>query len=216
LLNHTAGLRPYHETQGKGDFESMNQEKALSEILKRPLLFKPGEGEEYSNSGYTLLALLIEKTSGQSYTDYIQDNLLIPADMHSTGFWGDDFEKIASTQNRVLGCGSPDGWEYSWVLVGNGGMVSTVGDLHRWGLALKGNDVLSESAKKRLGFDQMLNIGFGDAGGSSQHDFNASLTYLAPTNTIVVAISNRSEIRAEDIGDQLLMAAIHETNLPHR
>jgi CubicO group peptidase (beta-lactamase class C family) len=216
LLDHTAGLRPYHETEGKGDFESMNQEKALSEILKRPLLIAPGQGEEYSNSGYTLLALLIEQTSGQPYTEYIRENILIPAGMTSTGFWGENFEKIASTQNRVLGCSSPDSWEYSWVLIGNGGMLSTVGDLHRWVLVLKGDDVLNQSAKKRLGFDQILTIGFGDAGGSSQHDFNASLTYLAPTDAIVVAISNRPDLRAEDITDQLLMAALHETKLPHR
>ncbi len=216
LLDHTAGLQTYHETQGIGDFESMNQEKALSEILNRQLLFNPGENEEYSNSGYTLLALLIEQTSGQSYTDYIRDNILVPANMTSTGFWGESFENMAATPNEILGCSSPDRWEYSWVLVGNGGMVSTVSDLHRWVSALKGDTVLSEHAKQRLGFDRMLKVGFGDAGGSSQHEFNAVTFYLAPADIIVVAISNRSTVLAEDIGNQLLFATIHELYLPHR
>ena len=73
---------------------------------------------------------------------------------------------------------------------------------------LEGDTVLSQAAKERLGFDRILNIGFGDAGGSSQHQFNANLSYAGPTDTLVVTISNRDDLVAEDIGDDLLLSAL--------
>ncbi|MFK7865383.1 MAG: serine hydrolase domain-containing protein, partial [Pseudohongiellaceae bacterium] len=77
LLDHRSGLRTYHETQNIGDFESQTKEQALSEIFRGSLLFRPGSRENYSNSGYTVLAAIIEAVSGQSYVDYIRENLLI-------------------------------------------------------------------------------------------------------------------------------------------
>ena len=98
----------------------------------------------------------MEHASGQSYTDYVRQYLLTPAKMHSTGFWGETFESIASIPTETTGCSSPDTWSYSWVLVGNGRMVSTIGDMHKWVLALKGNRVLSATAKSSIGFDQQI------------------------------------------------------------
>ncbi len=216
LLDHTAGLETYHETKRLGDFESMDREKAQFEILHRDLLASPGAEENYSNSGYTMLALLIEKVSGQTYMAYVREHILLPAGMTSTGFWGDSFENHASTPNEILGCSAPNDWEYSWVIVGNGGMVSTIEDLHRWVLALQGNDILNDQAKTRLGLDQALAIGFGSAGGSSQHEFNATIEFIGRTNTTIVAISNRNTPRAESIARQLMFSTLQELYLPHR
>lgn len=210
LLRHTSGLRTYHETSRKGDFEAMDRPQAFDVIMRRRLRSEPGEREEYSNSGYTLLAMIIEEVSGQSYTDYMRDHVLIPAGMTSTGFWGDTFDPIASTPNEVLGCSSPDQWEYSWVLVGNGGMVSTISDMHRWIRALQGDRVLSNKAKALIGFDRRLKKGFGSAGGSSQHELNATLQYHSDTDITVVAISNRNTMRAESFARSLLKAVVRE------
>lgn len=212
LLEHTAGLETYHETGGLGDFEAMTSDQAFEEITRRPLLATPGRRGNYSNSGYTLLALLIEAVSGQGYQEYVREHILIPAGMASTGFWGESFVPMAATPNVVLGCGSPDTWDYSWVLVGNGGMVSTAEDLHRWVMALRGDAVLSEAAKARIGFDERLRKGFGDAGGSSQHEFNATIEYNGRNNVTVVAISNRNTLPAEDFSQALLRAAVRELN----
>lgn len=211
LLEHKAGLETYHETKNLGDFQAMTRKQALSEILNKPS--RNSFEEHYSNSGYTLLAVLIETVSGKNYTTYIRDNILNPAGMTSTGFWGEQFSPIASTPNEVLGCSSPDKWNYSWVIVGNGGMVSTAADLHRWVRALKGNVLLSETAKKRIGYDAMFAEGFGDAGGSDQHQFNATIEYDAKQDITVVAISNRSTLPAEDIAIDLLHVAIKESKL---
>ena len=57
-------------------------------ILRRPLGFRPGQSQRYSNLGYLLLSMIIEKVSGESYESYIRDNILTPAgcyDMHLAG-----------------------------------------------------------------------------------------------------------------------------------
>ncbi|MCF7669315.1 MAG: beta-lactamase family protein [Verrucomicrobia bacterium] len=213
LLDHTAGLETYHETGNQGDFEPMTRNQAFNEIMRNPLRYSPGDKFSYSNSGYTLLAVLIETVSGMDYTNYVRDNILVPAGMTSTGFWGECFGQIASTPNVVLGYSSPDSWEYSWVIVGNGGMVSTAADLHRWVRALKGNSLLTETAKERIGFDEIMNQGFGSSGGSSQHEFNATIEYNAKYDITVVVLSNRSTVPAESFGIDLLRAAIREKKL---
>ena len=62
-------------------------------ILKRPLGFKPGESQRYSNFGYLLLSMIIEKVSGCDYESFIKENILIPAgcyDMHLAGNYYED------------------------------------------------------------------------------------------------------------------------------
>jgi CubicO group peptidase (beta-lactamase class C family) len=56
----------------------------------KPLLFEPGTAERYSNGGYLVLGLIIEKITGQSYYDYVRSAVFAPADMRSTGFFGSD------------------------------------------------------------------------------------------------------------------------------
>lgn len=210
LLNHTSGLRTYHETTNEGDFQPMSKEEAVEVIMRRKLKFAPGEREAYSNSGYTLLAVLVERVSGQSYTAYVRKHLLQPSGMNATGFWGETFQPVAATPAKIDGCSSPDSWDYSWVLVGNGGMVSTVGDLHRWVIALQGDRVLSAAAKRSIGFDRRLRQGFGTAGGSSQHEFNAVIAFNGKRDITVVAISNRNTLPAEDFAGSLLKQAVAE------
>ena len=102
LLRHQAGF-----TQKGGDpmftTASMMREMGLSKaptqeqltrhLLKRPLAYLPGTDQEYSNFGYLLLSLVIEKATGQSYEEWMQENVLKPAgcaDMHIAGnFYAD-------------------------------------------------------------------------------------------------------------------------------
>lgn len=208
LMQHRSGIDTYHETEaGMGDFEVMDKNRAKAEIFSRPLLFSPGRREEYSNSGYTLLAMIIEEVSGQSYADYLRSKLFLPAGMERTGFWGERFSEMASTENEILGCSSPADWNYSWVLVGNGGMVSTIGDLRRWMHALRAGNVLDRETLERSGIARSLAGGFGTAGGSSQHEFNAAVEYDGRDDVLVVAISNKNTVRAESIAMNFLRAA---------
>ena len=83
-------------------------------ILKRPLGFKPGESQRYSNFGYLLLSMIIEKVSGCDYESFIKENILIPAgcyDMHLAGNYYED--KRANEVKYYMHAGSELVEEYN-------------------------------------------------------------------------------------------------------
>jgi CubicO group peptidase (beta-lactamase class C family) len=134
ILQHRAGFDTYHDTEG--DFEPMTRLEARERILAQELLFPPGEDEEYSNSGYTLLADIIETATLTPYTDYVRQNLFAPAGMSETGFYSEPIWQRVDTavgyDAAKFGDNDPASWPYTWALVGNGGLVTTVLDLDAW------------------------------------------------------------------------------------
>ena len=144
VVQHTAGFDEYHDTEG--DFEPMTREEARARILDQELLFEPGADEAYSNSGYTLLADIIETVSKTPFTSFVRDELFARANMDHSGFYS---EPLWDSVETAIGYGSytfedndPATWPYTWALVGNGGLVATVEDLDRWIVALEGGQVL--------------------------------------------------------------------------
>jgi CubicO group peptidase (beta-lactamase class C family) len=148
LLQHTAGLDEYHDTEG--DFEAMTHVEAREHIFAQELLFQPGSDEAYSNSGYTLLADIIETTSEQDFTEYVRAELLAPAGMAESGFYGDevwdDVDTAIGYDADTFEDNDPATWPLTWALVGNGGLVATVPDVARWLVAVRDGSVLGESA----------------------------------------------------------------------
>jgi CubicO group peptidase (beta-lactamase class C family) len=71
----------------------------------KPLEFEPGTGQQYSNAGYIVLGLIIEKLTGETYRDYVQHHIFDPAGMKSSGFFAVD-ETVA---NRATGYTMRDG-----------------------------------------------------------------------------------------------------------
>jgi CubicO group peptidase (beta-lactamase class C family) len=148
ILQHRAGFDVYHDTEG--DFEPMTRLEARQRIFAQTLLFEPGSGEEYSNSGYTLLADVVETVSGRAFTDYVREELFAPAHMQESGFFGDSIWQQVDTaigyDASTFGENDPATWPYTWALVGNGGLVTTVHDLERWSVALWKGEVLGPTA----------------------------------------------------------------------
>jgi CubicO group peptidase (beta-lactamase class C family) len=93
LLTHTSGMGDYiadRALQGElGSFTSAAQEwdAILAVIAQQPLLFAPGTQWSYSNSGFFTLGAIVAQVSGQSYYDYVRQNIFGPAGMTSTGFF---------------------------------------------------------------------------------------------------------------------------------
>jgi CubicO group peptidase (beta-lactamase class C family) len=144
LIQHRAGFATYHDTEG--DFEPMTRLEARQRILSQKLRFEPGSEEYYSNAGYTLLADVVETVSGRAFTDYVHDELLVPAGMDESGFFGDamwdEVETAIGYDASMYADNDPAGWPYTWALVGNGGLVATPSDIERWLVAVHGGDVL--------------------------------------------------------------------------
>lgn len=153
LLTHSAGF------QGDfgGDYESATREWIVEQALRSKLLFSPGHGHRYANSGFSLLAAVIELVTGQPYEAYLREQLWLPAGMNETGYrlpkW--DPDTIAHGYQGKTDWGTPldkkwaDDGPY-WNLRGNGGVLSTVWDLYRWDQSLRADAVLSKESKEKM------------------------------------------------------------------
>jgi CubicO group peptidase (beta-lactamase class C family) len=152
LLTHTAGLP---ETLGPED-EPLSRSAFLKRVFATKLVSPPGKKFLYSNAGYSLLAAVVEVASGRPFGDLLRDQVFLPAGMRHTGFIPDaqDRPRLAHGYNGDGDWGTsldhphaPDGpW---WGLRGNGGVLTTTGDLHLWFVALLGNSVLSAAERER-------------------------------------------------------------------
>jgi CubicO group peptidase (beta-lactamase class C family) len=144
LLTHTAGLARNYAADGIAD-----RDEAVRSLLSQPLAAAPGEGFGYTNDAYNLIAAIVEVSSEQRYEDYLRGQLLAPAGLVHTGFWGPaDHPEVAA----ITGDAFPDSSVAlsNWGFRGGVGMHSTAGDLYRWYLALDGGRVLSADNKQRL------------------------------------------------------------------
>jgi len=220
LLIHSAGLGEYHDT--KGDFEEMTRDEAVQHIFDQELKFKPGEGNAYSNSGFTLLAIIVEKVSGKLFQASLKEQVLDPAGMSSTGFYRNPAwkkENVACGYNaRKLGEeNSPLTWpEITWALLGNGGLVSSAEDLFRFHQAMKGSVILSRETKEKsyagyidVGGDAMMGYGWGirrtehgirvSHGGANDFGFRAMFIRYLDEDVVIVVTTNGG--RAVDIRD---------------
>jgi len=137
LLAHEAGVPDFYAvTRFAQDRESHLSLPAIAHWLSDfPLDFKPGSRSNYSNSGYSLLALAIERASGQSYAEFLQARIFKPLGMMDSGAF-----LSVSTTNLATGYDAAPGPQFlqkshgidtGW-LVGNGYVYSTAADLSRW------------------------------------------------------------------------------------
>ena len=152
LLRHSAGL----PGGVGGDYDKITEGEFIAKVLNSPLRSPIGTRFGYSNIGYSLLALIIEKVSGRSYEQYLYEDLWKPAGMEMTGYSRPRFDKNLIT----VGYRGDERWgkptEKEWDgdapylhLKGNGGILSTTGDLLKWDQALLSDKILSVEAKKK-------------------------------------------------------------------
>jgi dipeptidyl aminopeptidase/acylaminoacyl peptidase/CubicO group peptidase (beta-lactamase class C family) len=154
LLTHGAGFESMY---GTGDYEAVNRDEFVRRAFAATLRSKPGETYEYSNAGYSLLGVIVEMVSGQGYEQYLNEHLFKTAGMSQTGYrlprW--DESRIAHGYIDGDDWGTPldHAWAADgpyWLLRANGGILSTVGDMYKWHLALEGDRVLSKASKAKL------------------------------------------------------------------
>lgn len=89
LLTHTSGIPNYTAFPGfleKRAMMPLTPAELLADYKAKPLDFAPGEKNSYSNSGYHLLGIIIEKASGKSYADFLQENIFGPLGMKQAGY----------------------------------------------------------------------------------------------------------------------------------
>jgi len=137
LLHHTSGLRDYFTLLALSGWPSdgLLTEPQFIDLVSRQknLNFTPGDEFLYSNTGYALLAMVVERASGQSLRDYAADHIFKPLGMAHTEFRDDHTQLIP---HRAVGYqATATGFRLSQPeldVVGDGGVFSTVEDLAKW------------------------------------------------------------------------------------
>ncbi|HEY0018456.1 MAG TPA: serine hydrolase domain-containing protein [Longimicrobium sp.] len=157
LLNHTSGLRDWGSVMGLAGWPRgtriYTHAHALDVISRqRSLNFTPGAEYSYSNTGYNLLAMIVERVSGVSFAEFSRRELFEPLGMTRTQ-WRDDFTR--TVKGRASAYTLDDGaWHLQMPFEnvhGNGGLLTTVGDLLRWNQALDSGTIAGLDALETQG-----------------------------------------------------------------
>lgn len=208
LLNHTSGIPDYiNDFPLRFKMKQMmgwtpTQEELIAAFAERPLNFYPGESFKYSNSGYVLLAKIVEEVSGKSYQQYVQDNILKPLKMYDTGFG--NFDEVGNGAVAYKGKNGRkrtiSNFKEEWIF-GMGGMYSTTNDLHKWLRSFSDTLILNEASREKMFSEGKHSYGYGwhvyDIFGHKQVSHGGylpgwnSYVFYYPEDTIsVVVLSN--------------------------
>ena len=137
LLHHTSGVRDYIgllRLAGMRYDDVTTDDDAFQMIIRQHALnFAPGDEHLYSNSGYFLLSLIVERVAGRSLREEARERIFVPLGMQHTSYLGSYSDVIP---NRALGY-EPDGDGYRtdmprWLQLGDGAVFTTVVDLLHW------------------------------------------------------------------------------------
>ncbi|MEU8178578.1 serine hydrolase [Microbispora hainanensis] len=147
LLLHTSGLNGTHGD----DYERLSPDEALTAIGRLKLAFPPGTGYVYSNAGYTLLALVVERLSDRGYRGYLDSAVLrLPGGRVAGGFWDGRPPAPGPRAIGYLDDGRPGHQGGSsgayWGLEGNGGLAMSTPDLASWTHALFTGQVVTPAS----------------------------------------------------------------------
>jgi len=155
LLNHTAGLPKYfwvaeHKwQQEKAPTNTEMMELLASSNVQR--FFKPGRNFDYSNTGYFVLASIVEKISGTSFSSFLKRNIFEPLEMKDSYVYS--FENDSINENQLDGYRLYRGWRHLKIsstvndaIVGDKNVYTTAEDLFKWTVALNTGRLLTKES----------------------------------------------------------------------
>lgn len=224
LLNHTSGLIDYEDLIPNTATVQVKDADVLKMMYEvDSTYFEPGTQFKYSNTGYALLAMIVERISGMSFAQFLDENIFKPLEMKSTVAHE---EGISVVEHRAFGYERTDsGWikkdqSITSAVLGDGGIYSNVEDLFKWEQSLYTNKILSDDLRndamirKYLGNGEKIDYGYGwhlknykgteivYHTGSTQGFRN--VIYRVPSkNFCVIILSNRNEGEPEKIADKI-------------
>jgi CubicO group peptidase (beta-lactamase class C family) len=152
LLTHTSGLADYEDLIPKGTQMPVLDQDVLRILMREDkTLFAPGSKYKYSNSGYSLLALIVEARSGNTFAAFLKENIFRPLKMNGTLAYEQGF---AVVPNRAFGYSAKGGGfertdqSLTSSVLGDGGIYSSVVDLANWDQALYTRKLVSAKMMK--------------------------------------------------------------------
>ncbi len=165
LLQHTSGMIDY-EPSVPNDSPKQIFDREILELMKLQdhTYFAPGAEYRYSNSGYAVLAMIVEQVSDQSFADFLHANIFMPLGMTATVAHQ---EGVSTVSNRAYGYHvSENGVEFSdqspWsAVLGDGGIYTSIVDLGKWDQALYDGNLVSAELLQQAFTPNLEDYGFG-------------------------------------------------------
>ncbi|MEM7351630.1 MAG: serine hydrolase domain-containing protein [Acidobacteriota bacterium] len=155
LLTHTSGIFSYTSIPGYMDAKvqrDLTVDELIDEFDDQEMEFAPGERWSYSNSGYVLLGAIIEKVSGSSYADFIDEHIFTPLGMTASEYGGLQLIPKRAAGYARDGAGGYRNAPYLSMTQPHaaGSLLSTVDDLALWDRALDSDELLAASSRQRM------------------------------------------------------------------
>lgn len=227
LLTHTSGIPNYTAFPGFFEKDAVQPTTfaGFVDIFRdKPLEFAPGEKYKYSNSGYHLLGLIIERASGKPYADFLRDNIFAPLEMKNSGY-DDSRTLVANRANGYVWVGkSFVNAPYLNMVIpfAGGALYSTTKDLLLWDKALYAEKLVSRKSLNEMftpfkeGYAYGWDIGkkfnrqtIGHNGGIN--GFSTDIIRFPFERVTVIVLSNNQTALSSRIADNLAAIVFGES-----
>lgn len=194
LLNHTSGLPDYgnllekYWDVGNSDHSVVSNKDVYALLIKYvpPQKFNPGDDYQYCNTGYVVLALLIEEITGQSFQSFLSENIFTPLGMSNSyvnppNGQLDDHHRAKGFVSNLDGTGYiAKDWHYQNGMYGDGGVISTLHDLLLWDRALRSETLVNNSTLQEAFTQVILNDG-------TSREYGFGWSVIEQDSSIIVA-----------------------------
>lgn len=230
LLNHTSGIRDFTslpDFNPELEATDVTPDELMDFFNNIELAFKPGTHHSYSNSGYALLGIIIERTSNQTYAQYMQEHIFAKAGMKRAFAGGDhnDTTGFATGHHNARSGYRPTGYiSLTWPFAA-GCIETTAADLHAWTRALYAGKLISTESLKQahtptiLPSGRKINYGFGwDTTHVQNHPsvehgggiagFSSYVLYIPSKEIFVTILSNTQPGGLRELAARLAAIAI--------
>lgn len=216
LLQHTSGLLDYEDFVPADSPTQVTDSDVLDILMATDsTYFEPGTAFRYSNSGYAVLAMIVERKSGQSFAEFLKENIFDPLKMNNTVAYQ---EEISSVSDRALGYSVTDSGTVNtdqspWsAVLGDGGIYSSLDDLYRWDQALYTDTLISADLLTQAFTPNLEDYGFGwridtYKGHTRYHHsgstsgFRNFIQRFPDDRLTVIVLTNRAEPDVQPLGE---------------
>ncbi len=177
LLTHTSGI--YAE---ENDNHNVSKENEIKRILASDQKFEPDSNYLYSNAGFTLLAAIIEEASGQTYEEFMKENIFDPLGLEKTGFPSSNYlkdEKAVSGTLDGVSYGKVTNFDYGWYSKGYSDILTTPRELTYFFQALIGGKLIGPENLKLMDLDEV------DLGNDTYRGYGTDVKHVGTKKEIV-------------------------------
>ncbi|MEZ4805623.1 MAG: serine hydrolase domain-containing protein [Bacteroidia bacterium] len=225
LMMHTSGIRDYHElnTWKSESMQDLPVDYTISQLSKSSLRFEPGSDFRYSNTGYILLGLIIEKVSGLSFEAFLQKEILSKLSLKETGVIENDkdISNLAKPYKSTPRGVKPADWINYKQPFTSGNMYSTCTDLKTFTYAIVENKLLPTkynelifNTKEPYGFGWGTRqfedyVAFGHHG--AMNGYSGSITYLPQDDVFVCFLTNDDNTPRNKVFNDLIKMLKHDS-----